>query len=66
MHGASRLALPRLPRTFSAAREARAASGSAVVVVEPSAKTLGVEGLRRFMGLSSLEGPWPGIRKGFP
>ena len=42
MHGASRLALPRLPRTFSAAREARAASGSAVVVVEPSAKTLGV------------------------
>ena len=36
MHGASRLALPRLSHTLSAALEARAASGSAAPVVQPS------------------------------
>ena len=41
MHGAGRLALPRLSHTLSAALEARAASGSAAAVVEPSAKTSG-------------------------
>ena len=38
MHGASRLALPRLPRTCFLPL---AKLGSAVAVVEPSAKTLG-------------------------